>query len=425
MKGNNMEYVENNDVLTIRLPRRISMDNKAAFDSEFFAVPVFEDRLKEIVLDATDLQYISSSGLRSILSFSKRHPLPLRITELNPMVYEIFSTTGFTELFHVEKALRRIQVEGLKELGRGMYGAVYSVNDEQILKVFYGMESREDLEARLKTVQTAFVKSIPTIIPFETVHTEMGLGLLFEMLYSESLADMVHKHPEQMEEYAIKMAELAQTMAHTHFEEGSLRSRSEMLKSEFASASFLPSEMIAELQEYIDLIPNRDTAVHGDFHARNVMLLEGEPVLIDMDDFSTGHPIWDIACLYRVYPYLISLDQAKADRLFDLNGKVPYDAFYYQVMHFDRKEVPLFWELFLKEYFKGFDEENVKRFMKVAEFYSDLMVIRFVVDRCRPMANQPDQSDLLSAKIGLIEDILSRMRQYDIRNLVTCLEEWR
>ena len=192
------------------------------------------------------------------------------------------------------------------------------------------------------------------------------------------------------------MADLATVLATTEFPEGSIRYRDDMLAGEFENAGFILSEEeIAELVGYIRAVPRRNTAVHGDFHARNIYISNGEALLIDMDDFSLGHPIWDIACLYRVYPYLIGLDEDTVRKLFDLGPDTSYSGFYYMVMHLDFEEGSSLWELFLKKYFAGYSDEDIKGFLDTAKFYSDLMVIRFVIDQCRKIM---DDSEKLEEK---------------------------
>ena len=48
-----------------------------------------------VVLDAADLAYISSAGLRVILRIKKSYP-QLKIIIVNSEVYEILEMTGFT-----------------------------------------------------------------------------------------------------------------------------------------------------------------------------------------------------------------------------------------------------------------------------------------------------------------------------------------
>ena len=422
--GNMVNYSVNEDVITVHLPDSINIQNAKEYGEGLCELPV-TDQIREIVLDASDLEFISSAGLRALIHFSKVISVPFHIKEVSSSVYDIFNMTGVVELLKIEKALRYIDIKELKELGRGMYGAVYKVDNETVLKVFYGVTSQETLSRILHTVRTAFVKNIPTIIPFDTVKTDQGLGMVFELLNSECLADLIHRDPGKMDVYVRKMVEIARLMADTEFEEGSIQYRNDMMKEELEAATYLftPEEK-AELMRYVDAVPKRRTAVHGDFHARNIYMSDDSALMIDMDDFSLGHPVWDIACLYRVYPYLISLaqDPDTARQLFGLDGSIAYSDFYYRVMHLSLDEGAALWESFLEYYFEGYSKEEKKHFLEIAKFYSDYMLIRYLIDQCAKVKDEPDK---MEDKLSLIHSILAEMRKQDLDKLIRVLELWR
>lgn len=416
-----MKYDVNDRILKIKLPERIFTDNIEQFNTELSSIPILGD-LSEVVFDAEELSQISSVGLRSLLAFKKKNVIPIRISELSLEIYNIFEMTGFTGLFTCEKALRYIDISGLKELGRGMYGSVYKVDDEKILKVFHGVTAKNKLDEILENVREAVVKGIPTILPFETVRTDLGLGMEFELLNSQCLADMIHEDTSSMEYYVQKMADLASLMATTEFKGGTIQYRDDMLAKEFEDANFvLSDEEIKELIGYIREVPRRNTAVHGDFHARNVYMSDGEAMLIDMDDFCLGHPVWDIACLYRVYPYMIELDKDTVKKLFELEEGSSYQDFYYMVMHLYPEEGRQLWELFVKQYFAAYSDKDIEEFIKTARFYSDLMVIRFVIDQCR---KNKDNHQKLEEKHEFIREIIEGMRADKKPDRISHLTKW-
>ena len=41
--------------------------------------------------------------------------------------------------------------------------------------------------------------------------------------------------------------------------------------------------------------------VHGDIHMKNVMMVDNEPMLIDMDTLGQGNPVFDLAGIYVTY----------------------------------------------------------------------------------------------------------------------------
>ena len=57
----------------------------------------------------------------------------------------MLETTGFSELFHVTKALRRVSVEGCPIVGKGGQGTVYRLGDETIVKVYKPETSLADI----------------------------------------------------------------------------------------------------------------------------------------------------------------------------------------------------------------------------------------------------------------------------------------
>lgn len=410
------------NIIEIKLPQKISTNNVEQFEKEIFGVSIPEDTF-EIIFDGSELVYISSVGLRSLLKFRKKYSMPVRITEVNSDIYALFETTGFTELLNIEKTLRYVDIKGLKELGRGMYGTVYRIDGETILKVFHGVNSRTVLEKILANVRVAFVKGIPTIIPFDTVKTDAGYGMVFELLNSESMADMIHENPATVEDYAKKMAELAKIMSETEFEIGEINSRNKMLREELKSAEFLfTDEENHELMSYLEAVPEKNAAVHGDFHARNIYMSNGEALLIDMDDFCMGHPVWDLACLCRVYPYLIGLGEADVKGLFDLDDSINYEDFYYKVMHVNFDEGTKLWYFFLKYYFEGYTEDEVNSFLETAKFYSDFMIIRYAIDQCRKVKDNPEK---LSMRLCFIRKMLSEMRRKNVDDLIKNLENWK
>ena len=82
-------------------------------------------------------------------------------------VYDIFETTGFTELFEIRKALRKVSVEGCEIIGEGGYGKVYRLDAETIVKVYNPGISLEFVEQERKTSQKAFLMGVPVFARYQ------------------------------------------------------------------------------------------------------------------------------------------------------------------------------------------------------------------------------------------------------------------
>ena len=118
------------------------------------------------------MKYISSLGLRVIFKLTKEfEETPTTMFNASSEVREILDETGITSWVKVYKKLRNVDLNSLTLLGEGMYGSVYRVNDEQILKVFHDVHSEIEMRNVIENVRIAFTHDIPTIMPFEVVNS--------------------------------------------------------------------------------------------------------------------------------------------------------------------------------------------------------------------------------------------------------------
>ena len=78
------------------------LDTAAAPDTEKAVKPLFDCVAHDIILDCTDLEYISSSGLRiflNILKNAKAKGSHVFIRGINDSIQKVFKMTGFYNLF--------------------------------------------------------------------------------------------------------------------------------------------------------------------------------------------------------------------------------------------------------------------------------------------------------------------------------------
>lgn len=80
-------------------------------------------------------------------------------------------------------------------------------------------------------------------------------------------------------------------------------------------------EEINTMLNYIYSIPDRNTFLHGDYNSKNVMVKDGEVLLIDIGDAAIGHPAFDIAGL--MLSYLIMPKSTTPEKVLALLGFDP------------------------------------------------------------------------------------------------------
>ena len=91
----------------IRLYGRIDSNNASLIENEIMEQLASADVQDSatVELDAEDLEYISSAGLRVLLRIRKTHP-DMVIRNVTMEVYDILEMTGFTEMMDVQRAYR-------------------------------------------------------------------------------------------------------------------------------------------------------------------------------------------------------------------------------------------------------------------------------------------------------------------------------
>ncbi len=148
----------------IRLSGRIDYNNTAEAEKAILAQLAGESG-PVLVLEAAELDYISSAGLRMVLRLKKTYP-ELRIVNVSSEVYEILEMTGFTEMMTVEKAYRSISVEGCEVIGRGANGVIYRIDQDNVVKVYDNDDALEDIRHEREVAKLAMILGVPTAISY-------------------------------------------------------------------------------------------------------------------------------------------------------------------------------------------------------------------------------------------------------------------
>lgn len=96
-----VEKKQNGEEVTLLVSGRVDTTNAKEFESE---VTVKMEGAKSLILDFAELEYISSAGLRVVLSIIKqmKNQGTLAIKNANEMIKEIFEVTGFSDLVDME-----------------------------------------------------------------------------------------------------------------------------------------------------------------------------------------------------------------------------------------------------------------------------------------------------------------------------------
>ena len=378
----NVTYRIDKDILYIALEGRIDASNAAQAEEKFFSIKN-ENPGKHTVVDADNLEYISSAGLRVILRIRKEEP-KLAIINVAPDVYEVFDMTGFTDMVTVEKAYQRMSVEGCEFIAKGANGAVYRYDDETILKTYFAKDALPEIKQERENARRAFVLGINTAIPYGIVRVGDGYGTVTELLNATSVTKLIRKDPDDMTEAVKYYVDMLKSIHAVEVEDGEVPDMKEIALdwADFVSA-YIPEEQGRKLRALIEDVPKQNTLMHGDYHTNNIMVQNGEPLLIDMDTLCMGHPVFELGSMFNAFVGYSELDHQNV-----------MDFFGYSFETAGR-----FWNMALRAYL-GTDDEAVCQ--SIAE---KAMIIGYT-RMLRRAARRPNEADS-PAKIERCKEMLA------------------
>lgn len=200
------------------------------------------------------------------------------------------------------KKYREVSVDGCKLIGKGAMGSVYRYNDELIIKVYRDGITYQGVEREIEISRKAFVAGLPTAISFGIVAVGNGYGSMFELIDSTSLSERIAKAPGKVRYFAKMMADLALQIHDTELDDDNFPNSEVMVKDWVKRGLSREDPALAKRTlALIDALPETRKLIHGDFHTGNVLFQNDEPLMIDLDRLSLGHPIVDLSGIYMAY----------------------------------------------------------------------------------------------------------------------------
>ncbi len=370
------------DILYIAIEGRIDATNASEAEEKIFDIKNNNPN-KHVVLDADKLEYISSAGLRVILKLRKEEP-KLAIINVASDVYEVFDMTGFTDMVTVEKAYQRMSVEGCEFIAKGANGAVYRYDAETILKTYFAKDALPEIKQERENARRAFVLGINTAIPYGIVRVGDGYGTVTELLNAESVTKLIRNNPDDISEAVKYYVDMLKSIHAIEVEDGEVPDMKETALdwANFVS-NHIPAEQGKKLRALVEAVPKQNTLMHGDYHTNNIMVQNGEPLLIDMDTLCMGHPVFELGSMFNAFVGYSELDH---QNMIDFFG-------------YTFETAGKFWQTALKMYLNTEDEELCQSVAEKAMIIGYTRMLRRSVRR-------PEEADS-PAKIARCKEMLA------------------
>ena len=345
----------NDAATTIGLNGRLDVDTIDALKSALTSVTG-----DQLIFDMRGCMFVSSIGIREILKAHRERSHAggsIALVNVNRDVMDIFRITGMAEMMDIKPLAREISMDGLEFLSAGVCGKCYRMDRETVVKLYNDGIDASIAEREKEYAKAAFVLGIPTAISYDVVACGSQTGVVYEMLDAELFSVVIRADIENMETHGRMLAAVAKAIHEVEPAPGVFPDIKERFRGYIREMDFfLPETDIAFLLRKLEEIPDAGTCVHFDIHSSNIMIRDGEPVIIDMGDLSTGSFLFDIGLLLTIYgiPEL---------GISELATKIP-----------NEKGVEL-WEAFRAAYFVDLDAATIAYIDANIAFLASLRVI--------------------------------------------------
>ena len=186
--------------------------------------------------------------------------------------------------------------------GGGKLGESYIKKDDPdiLLKLYSTDLEKMGLDEYEKACKV-YNLGLPCPEPGQLVRTaDNRVAIQFKRIHGKlSYARALSIHPEKIEQYAAEFAAICKKLHSTTPPPGLFPTFKDQSRQYIMENPFLTDEERDGMIRFIDTRPDADTALHGDLHIGNVIFDDkGQKYLIDLSEFSTGSPMFDLGIIY-------------------------------------------------------------------------------------------------------------------------------
>ena len=282
--------------------------------------------------------------------------------------------------------IREISIDGCPEIGRGAHGTVYRTAPDMLVKVYNENVPLDSIRKERELARWAFVKGIPTAIPFDIVRVGDRYGTVFEHLNARPSVDYMKESPEHFERFLRRSVELMKQVHAMKAEPGELPDMKQNTLGWLPKVKErIPEELYSKLREILDLVPDSRSILHADFHLKNILICGDELMLIDMDTLCMGDPIFELATVYVSYRQFPSIEPMAAAFL----------GIYVET-------AATICDRMFALYLEGADEETIRSTKRRAQLFGCIRVVDYM-DRHSEL---PDRQRCIDRCVQDIQNIL-------------------
>ncbi len=314
------------DLLTLTVAGRLGADTATELDKNWIVPGV-----ARLTVDLGGCSFVSSAGLRVFIKLAREAnntAVAFALVNVQPSAYQVLEMTGLTQLMQIRRKARQISIEGLEFLSAGVCGQCFRLDPETVVKLYNEGVAPEVAEQEKTFARAALIAGIPTALSYDVVACGSRTGVIYEMLDAQLFSRIIAAEPTAASQYGKQLAEIAQNIHSKVGDKAVFQDLKPRMRGYIENLRGpLSDRDIAHLLARLECIPDAETLVHFDLHTSNIMIRDGEAVIIDMGDVSRGHYLFDVGVIAMIYAYPESGNCEFVTKVPNAIGRQLYESF--------------------------------------------------------------------------------------------------
>ena len=205
----------------------------------------------------------------------------------------------------------------MEMLGRGNTAEVIEYGENKVYKLFFEGYPREYINQEYNNAQELYALGLNVPKPYAVVEVGKRTGIVYEMIKGKSLYHLITDDVEIDDKWLEKFVKLQNELFEKHTK--NVVSYKDFLGEMIKSKPNRDQELLGE----IDMLPEGDFLLHGDFHPNNILVKEDNTfVVIDLMNVCHGPKEYEIA---RTYYLLKDIDDILAEKYLEKRNVVKKD----------------------------------------------------------------------------------------------------
>lgn len=382
--------IENNELITVWLPERIDSSNADEVEAKLYEISELNPG-KSLSLNAENMEYISSAGLRLLLKFQKAGLLE-NLGNVSQNVYSILDNTGFIGIINVNRLAASYEYDHNALIGCDSFGKLYKADKENVIRVYDSHVDPSDIEMGFECAKVMMNSPVSCAIPFDMVTTSNGKGCLYSVEDFMSVSTLITKQSDA-DEFRVKainkiVKQLNLVHGVTELSDCVPRETDRLPELIYKNLNAFSEEEKEKICHIVRKISRGNKVILENVNERTILISYKEPVLVDFSLLRFGNPLFEIAGFYRnVYEFSSLLEVT------------------------DKAEIEHTWQMFLSKYLGTDDKGTIENYDYAAKCFAALM---------------SSASGALSEKEGVFSTVAALVRDYFIKDsskLEECLEK--